>query len=98
MRMMLKVQTNAEAGTRAIEDGSLTRVFQEVSEIIKPEAFYVGPQDGKRTMMFFFEMDDSSLIPQISEPFFREVDAEFHLLPVMNREEMMAGLAASSAS
>ena len=95
MRMMLKVQTSAEAGTRAIEDGRLQKAVQEVSEIIKPEAFYAGPQDGKRTLMFFFEIDDSALIPRISEPFFREVDAEFQLLPVMNQEELMKGLAAS---
>lgn len=93
MRVMLKAQMGAEAGTKAIEDGSLPRVVQQLGEVVDIEAAYFGPQQGKRTAVFFFELDDSSTIPAISEPFFRELDAEFELVPVMNRDELMAGLA-----
>ena len=95
MRVMLKAQMNAEAGSRAIETGALPKVIQELGGIVDVEAAYFGPQDGKRTAMFFFEIDDSSLIPSISEPFFQSLDAEFELLPVMNTEELMSGLAAN---
>ena len=89
---MLKAQMTAEAGNRAIETGALPKVAQELGEIVDIEAAYFGPQDGKRTAIFFFEVDDSSLIPAISEPFFRNLDAEFELYPVMNQTELMAGL------
>lgn len=46
-----------------------------MSELIRPEAFYAGPQDGKRMLLFFFEAGNSTAIPRISELFFREVEA-----------------------
>lgn len=97
MRVMLKAQLSAEAGTRAIETGALAKAVQDLGETVNLEAAYFGPQDGKRTAMLFFEIDDSSLIPAVSEPFFRApLDAEFELLPVMNRDELMSGLSASN--
>lgn len=97
MRVMLKAQFNAEAGTRAIETGALAKTVQHLSDLVNVEAAYFGPQDGKRTAMLFFEIDDSSLIPAVSEPFFHEpLEAEFELLPVMNTDELMNGLSASS--
>lgn len=92
MRVMLKAQMNAEAGNQAVESGALGRVLQELNEVVDVEAAYFGPQDGKRTAMLFFEVNDSSLIPAVSEPFFRNLDAEFELLPVMNQDELMTGL------
>ena len=96
MRVMLKAQMTAEAGNTAIETGALPKLVQELGEIVDIEAAYFGPQNGKRTATFFFEVNDSSMIPALSEPFFRILDAEFELLPVMNREELMAGLAAGA--
>lgn len=95
MRVMLKAQFNAEAGSKAIETGTLAKVVQDLGETVDVEAAYFGPQDGKRTALFFFEIDNSSLIPPVSEPFFQALDAEFELLPVMNRDELMTGLSAS---
>lgn len=94
MRVLLKAQIDAETGTQAIQDGAMRRVIAKISETVTPEAAYFGPQDGKRTMMLFLELEDSSLIPQVTEPLFAELNAELEILPVMNQEELARGLAA----
>ena len=94
MRVLLKAQVDAETGNQAIQDGPLRAVIGKISETVTPEAAYFGPQEGKRTVMLFFELDDSSLIPRVTEPLFAELNAELEILPVMNQEELMKGLAA----
>ncbi len=93
MRVLLKAQIDAETGTRAIQDGTMRRVIAKISETATPEAAYFGPQDGKRTMMLFLDLEDSSLIPRVTEPLFAELNAELEILPVMNQEEMARGMA-----
>ena len=58
MRMMLKVVIPVEAGNKANKDGSLARAMQGAAERLKPEAAYFLPDDGKRTALFFFNMQD----------------------------------------
>jgi hypothetical protein len=93
MRIMLKAQPDIELGNQAVQDGSINQVVQQVSEIVNPEAFYVGPIEGRRTIFLVFEIDDSSKIVSITEPFFTKLNAKVELFPVMNRDEMMKGLA-----
>jgi hypothetical protein len=49
---------------------------------------------GKRSAIFVFDMQDSSQIPAIVEPAFRDVNAEVYLTPAMNMEDLQKGLAA----
>ncbi len=92
MRMMLKVTVPVEAGNRAIKDGTLPRVIQSTTERLKPEAAYFLAEDGKRTAMFFFNMQDVSQIPVIAEPLFMGMDAALTILPVMNADDLQKGL------
>jgi uncharacterized protein DUF3303 len=92
MRMMLTVQPDVELGNEAIAAGTLMQVIGEVSAIVNPEAMYIGPKDGKRTMFMFFEADDSSIIAQLTEPLFQKLNATVEMLPVMNQEELMKGM------
>jgi hypothetical protein len=47
---------------------------------------------GMRTSLFVFEMADSSQIPPDIEPLFQMLEASVDLRPVMNAEELQAGL------
>jgi len=49
MRMMMKLQMDTAAGSRAIADGSLPKLMQETMGRLQPEAAYFGPDDGVRT-------------------------------------------------
>jgi hypothetical protein len=92
MRMMLKVSIPVEEGNAAVKNGSLGRIFAEAMERLKPEAAYFLAEDGKRTGMMVFDMKDTTDIPGIAEPFFMGFNADLSLLPVMNAEDLKAGL------
>jgi hypothetical protein len=92
MRMMMKAQMDTAAASRAIENGRLPQVIQSMREKLKPEAAYLGPDDGHRTAFIVFDMADPSQLPAISEPLFKEFNARLDFFPVMNREDLERGL------
>ena len=47
---------------------------------------------GVRTATVFFDMKDSSDIPAITEPYFQKVNAAVALVPVMNQDDLRAGM------
>ena len=93
MRMMLKVTIPVEAGNKAIKDGTLPRTMQSTIDRLKPEAAYFLAEEGKRTALFFFNMQDASQIPVIAEPLFMGMHASLTMLPVMNADDLQKGLA-----
>ena len=93
MRVMMKVQIPTEAGNAAIKDGSLPQIVGSALEALKAEAAYFTAEDGMRTGLIFFDMEDSSDIPPAAEPFFLGLGAKITLSPVMNADEMRAGVA-----
>ena len=94
MRTLMKVSLDVEASNKAVSDGTLGQVIGSVSEMIKPEASYFLTEKGKRTAYFFFDLQDSSQIPQIAEPIFTALNAKVDFTPVMNKEELGRGLQA----
>ncbi|MER7928392.1 MULTISPECIES: hypothetical protein [unclassified Streptomyces] len=92
MRMMLKASMDTEKANDAIRNGTLGKLIQESMEQIKPEAAYFTAENGKRTALMFFDLKDPTDIPAISEPLFLNLGAELTYVPVMNPEEVEAGL------
>jgi len=92
MRMMMKVQIPTDAGNAAIKDGSLPQIVGGALATLKAEAAYFTTEDGMRTGLIFFEMADSSDIPPAAEPLFLGLGAKITLAPVMNADEMRAGV------
>jgi hypothetical protein len=98
MRMLMKVQMPTGSGNDAIKDGSLPRIMGATLEALKAEAAYFTTEDGMRTALIFFEMSDSSEIPPAAEPLFIGMGAKITLSPVMNAQEMQAGVAKAMAA
>ncbi|MFD7238936.1 hypothetical protein ACFWAT_26990 [Streptomyces syringium] len=94
MRTLLEARLDTRAGNEAIKNGKLPKVLQEVMEKIHPEAAYFAPMDGGRSCLMVFDMEDSSQMPPILENFFMELEAEVHIQPVMNYEDLQKGLSA----
>ncbi len=92
MRMMMKVQLDTEAASRAISDGSLPNLMQETLGQLQPEAAYFGPENGMRTAWIVFDLEDPSQLPTITEPMFRNLKANIQIFPVMDREDLQKGL------
>jgi hypothetical protein len=90
---MLKITIPADGGNKAIENGSLPRIIQNTLETLKPEAAYFFPDNGKRTSIMVFDLKDPTQIPVVVEPFFMGFGADVQLIPVMNAQDLQAGLA-----
>jgi hypothetical protein len=92
VRVMMKVSIPVEAGNKGVKEGFLPKTVMEFVARAKPEACYFGPQDGKRTAFFFFDLTDPTMIPMSAEPFFTNLNADIELTPVMNLDDMKAGV------
>ena len=92
MRTMVKVTLPVEAGNRAINDGALPLTVQAIIEKNKPEASYFYAENGRRTMLFVYDMKETSQIPEIAEPLFQGLNADVQFYPVMNAADLKTGL------
>jgi hypothetical protein len=92
MRTLMKVQIPTEAGNAAIKDGTLPQIVGKALDGLQAEAAYFTSEEGMRTALIFFDMADSSDIPSAAEPFFLGLGAKITFAPVMNADEMRAGV------
>jgi len=92
MRTMLKVLVPVEAGNKAIKDGSLHKAVEAFMQRFKPESAYFYADGGKRSMQFVFNLSDTTDIPSVAEPFFMGLNAEIYATPVMNADDLRAGI------
>lgn len=97
MRTMLKMQLPVGPGNTAIVDGTLPKTIQATMNALKPEAAYFFTSDGLRTAMFVFDLKSPSDIPSIAEPLFQQFQASVQFVPVMNAEDLQAGLKKAQA-
>ncbi|MDH6113597.1 hypothetical protein P3T36_005240 [Kitasatospora sp. MAP12-15] len=92
MRVLLTVQMDTEKANKAIVGKTLATTMKSVFDRIKPEAAYFGALDGMRTGYVVFDLKDPSDIPSIAEPFFQDLGAKITFIPVMNFDDVQAGL------
>jgi len=92
MRVLATISIPVEAGNRAISEGSLPKVIQQVADRWRPEAMYFTASGGTRTAFVVFDMPDSSALPVFAEPFFSQLNAEIQISPVMNPDDLQKGL------
>jgi len=93
MRTMMTITIPVAAGNAAITSGKIGPILERAFEQLKPEAAYFSTGHGSRQAMFVFDLADTTDIPSIAEPFFLELEADIKLCPVMNAEDLKAGLA-----
>lgn len=93
MRTMLKVEMDdMGVANMALQNGKIQRIFQQISNEVKPETSYYYSENGCRTALFVFDMKDASQIPMLAEPFFHELNARVQFYPVMNQDDLSKGL------
>jgi hypothetical protein len=93
MRMMMRMMIPAEQGNKAIKDGTVPKIVQSLLQDLRAEAAYFGPVDGVRNAFIVFDMTDSSDLPRIVEPLFEHLNARVEFTPIMNADDLKAGLA-----
>lgn len=88
MRILLKATIPVETGNAAARAGKLGSTIQSILAELKPEAVYFTDSDGQRTALIFLDLQDSSQIPAIAEPWMQAFNASIELHPVMTPNDL----------
>ncbi|WP_405389711.1 hypothetical protein OG596_18565 [Streptomyces sp. NBC_01102] len=91
MRMLLTARMDTEAANRAVSEGTMAKLIEEIVESLRPEAAYFAPTEGRRTCMIVFDMQESAQMPPLLEPLF-QAGCKVAVQPVMNLEDLRTGL------
>jgi hypothetical protein len=93
MRTLMRVTIPVEQGNKALRDGSLPKIVQSALQDLEPEAAYFTTLGGgQRGGFIVFDLKDSSDLPRIAEPFYMALNATVEFTPVMNADDLKAGL------
>jgi len=91
MRMLMRVSLGTEKANETIRHGTLPSTIQKILAEIKPEAAYFMTDDGGNRMgAIVLDVQDSSQIPALAEPWFLAFDAKVTFRPVMNPQDLAA--------
>lgn len=98
MKFLFKAEWDIEAGNKVMREGKMPEVIESILEDIKPEAVYFLASNGTRTTLLIVDIEDTSQIPRIAEPWFHSFNARVEFQPVMLPEDLArAGEAISKA-
>ncbi|MBL8676129.1 MAG: hypothetical protein JNJ47_01705 [Alphaproteobacteria bacterium] len=91
MRMLLRVSIPVKTGNVAAKAGALGTTIEQILAKLKPEAAYFFVDDnGQRSGFIVFNMEDTSQIPEVAEPWFLAFNAKVHFQPIMNLQDLTA--------
>ncbi|PYS63491.1 MAG: panthothenate synthetase [Acidobacteria bacterium] len=94
MRMVLTVVIPHEPFNSAVRNGTAGDTLKKILDDTKPEAVYFTEQDGHRGAILAINVDDSSQIPSLAEPWFLHFNADCKFRIAMTPEDLeKAGLA-----
>ncbi len=92
MRVMVKFTFPTQESNALVKDGSIGQTMQTMIGNLRPETAYFCHVDGKRGGYLFANLEGGSELVTKIEPFFLEMGAEIETFPVMNADELGAGL------
>jgi hypothetical protein len=92
MRVMVKFTFPTQESNALVSDGSIGQTMQTIIGNLQPEAAYFCHVDGKRGGYFVANLEEGSELVTKLEPFFLQLGAEIETFPVMNADELGAGL------
>ena len=92
MRTMVKLTFPTQETNPLIRDGSIGQTMETILANLQPEAAYFGPLDGKRGGYIVVNMEEETDLVTKIEPFWLELGATVETFPVMNVDDLRAGL------
>ncbi len=93
MRFITKIQFPNEPFNTLVREGTAGKKIGRCVEETKPESIYFTEMNGCRTALAIYNIDESSEIPKISEPWFLSFNAKVEYSVAMTPEDLgKAGL------
>jgi hypothetical protein len=89
---MVKFTFPTQESNALVKDGSIGQTMQTIIGNLQPEAAYFCHVEGKRGGYLVANLEDGSELVTKLEPFFLEMGAAIETFPVMNADELGAGL------
>ena len=88
MRFLVKATWDMDAGNAAAKAGTMGSTVQSILDELKPEAVYFIADQGQRTALLVVNMDDTSQMAAIAEPWFLAFKARIEFTPAMLPEDL----------
>ncbi|HUE81722.1 MAG TPA: hypothetical protein VMM84_06355 [Pyrinomonadaceae bacterium] len=76
MRVLMNIRVPHEPFNTAVRKGTAGTILQSIIEEAKPEAVYFLEQNGTRGAVMVVQVNDSSEIPALAEPWFLNFNAD----------------------
>ena len=93
MRILVRVTLPIEPFNTYVKDGSVSAKMKHILDEQKPEAAYFTELGGRRTAVLILQLESTSHIPAIAEPWFLTFNANVEFHPIMLPEDLAkAGL------
>lgn len=93
MRFMIHVSIPPQKFNEAVLDGTAGAKIGRILEETKPEAAYFCAKDGQRGCFLVVNIDRTSEMPRLAEPWFINFNASVEFLPTMTPQDLeQAGL------
>ncbi len=90
MRMLLTVELPHEPFNTAVREGTVGPTLNRILEDLQPEAVYFTEQDGTRGVVLIVNVDKSSDIPALAEPWFLSFNADCRFRIAMTPDDLAA--------
>jgi hypothetical protein len=88
MRVIMLVQFPIEPFNTATRNGTVGAKIKQILDAIKPEAAYFTERDGHRGGIFVVDVQSSSDIPRLAEPWFLSFNAEVEFRIAMTPKDL----------
>lgn len=84
----MQVTIPPEAFNAAVKDGSVSEKMNRIMSSVKPESAYFTSMNGKRGGVMIVNMNETSEIPSLAEPWFLLFNADVQFSPCMTPEDL----------
>lgn len=88
MRFILRISLPVEPFNASVRDGTAPQRMARILEETKPEAAYFVADGGKRSALLVIDMEKTSEMPRLAEPWFLHFGATVEFLPAMTPEDL----------
>jgi hypothetical protein len=88
MRMLMNVKMPTREFNATLKDGSAVQKMRHILEEIQPEAAYFTELDGQRTAILIVNINESSEVPRLAEPWFLNFNAIVEIKIAMTQEDL----------